>query len=65
MVFIYLKEGSWTNINRHQYPDWIRYLILLAIAIDPKDETIWAGSYGGGLLNVKNGSSLKYISKIF
>jgi hypothetical protein len=32
---------------------------LISVAIDPRDETIWAGSYGGGLLHIKAGNSFE------
>ncbi len=53
---IYLfKEGKWDNINRYRYSKIDSLLDYVTIAIDPKDETIWAGSYGGGLLHVQPG----------
>ena len=51
-IYIF-KEGSWTNINRKQYSQLNSLLDFISIAIDPKDETIWAGSYGDGLLHIK------------
>ena len=48
-IFI-LKEGVWTNINRYRFSQIDSLLDYITIAIDPRDETIWAGSYGGGLL---------------
>ena len=50
-----LKEGNWTNTNRYQYPAIDSLLDYICIAIDKRDETIWAGSYGGGLLHIKPG----------
>jgi hypothetical protein len=49
------KEGSWENINRFRFSPIDSLLDYITIAIDPRDETIWAGSYGGGLLHVKPG----------
>ncbi|MBP6417520.1 MAG: T9SS type A sorting domain-containing protein [Chitinophagaceae bacterium] len=49
------KEGSWNNINRYRYNQIDTLLDYLTIAIDKRDETIWAGSYGGGLLHIKPG----------
>lgn len=51
-IYIF-KEGSWTTIDRNNYPQLDTLLDYISIVIDPKDETIWAGSYGGGLLHVK------------
>lgn len=47
-----LKEGEWTNINRYRYTQIDTLLDYITIAIDPKDESIWAGSFGGGLLHI-------------
>lgn len=49
------KEGSWNNINRYRFTQIDSLLDYLTIAIDKRDETIWAGSFGGGLLHVKPG----------
>jgi len=53
----FFKEGDWTNINRNVYPQLDSLHDLITIAIDPRDETIWAGSFGGGLLHVKGQNS--------
>src|SRR5258705_4133116 len=49
------SAGSWNNINRYRYTPIDSLLDYVTIAIDKRDETIWAGSYGGGLLHVKPG----------
>ena len=49
------SEGNWNNINRYRYAKIDSLLDYITIAIDKRDETIWAGSYGGGLLHVKPG----------
>jgi len=49
------KEGNWNNINRYRYAPIDSLLDYVTIAIDKRDETIWAGSYGGGLLHIKPG----------
>ena len=62
--FFYFKERDpidigWTNLNRttklqlDSLPDFI------SIAVDKRDETIWVGSFGGGLLHVKSDNSLE------
>jgi Two component regulator propeller len=53
------SEGSWKNINRYQFTAIDSLLDYITIAIDKRDETIWAGSYGGGLLHVKPGPSFE------
>lgn len=49
------REGQWTNANRKSYSVLDSLPDLISIAIDKRDETIWAGSFGGGLLQVKPG----------
>lgn len=53
----FFKEGDWTNINRNNYAQLDSLPDLITVAIDPRDETIWAGSFGGGLLHVKGQNS--------
>jgi len=57
-VYVF-KEGSWTNINRYRFIQIDSLLDYITIAIDPRDETIWAGSYGGGLLHIKPGPTFE------
>jgi len=49
------KESVWTNLNGNKYPQLDSIPDIISIAIDKRDETIWAGSFGGGLLHVKPG----------
>ena len=53
-IFI-LKEGNWTNINRYRYPAIDTLLDYITLAYDKRDASLWAGSYGGGLLHLKEG----------
>jgi hypothetical protein len=57
-IFIF-KEGVWTNINRYRFSQIDSLLDYITLAIDPRDETIWAGSYGGGLLHIKADQSFQ------
>jgi hypothetical protein len=50
-----LKEGQWTNINRYQYAKLDSLLDFITIAVDKRDQSAWAGSFGGGLLHIKEG----------
>lgn len=50
-----LKENSWTNINRYRYPAIDSLLDYICLAYDKRDASIWAGSFGGGLLQLKEG----------
>ena len=53
------KEGNWNNINRYRYNAIDTLLDYITIAVDKRDETIWAGSYGGGLAHVKPGPAFE------
>ncbi|HWN88614.1 MAG TPA: two-component regulator propeller domain-containing protein [Chitinophagaceae bacterium] len=53
------SEGQWTNYNNRQFAQLDSLTDLISIAIDPRDETIWAGSYGGGLLHIRAGNSFE------
>jgi hypothetical protein len=45
---------NWLNYNKFGFPAIDTMLDFITVAIDPRDESIWAGSYGGGLLHVKD-----------
>jgi len=49
-----LAEGKWTSYNQFNYPQLDTVMDFLTVVVDPRDETIWAGSYGGGLLHIKS-----------
>ena len=53
------SEGQWTNYNSKQFSQLDSLPDLISIAIDPKDETVWAGSYGGGLLHIRTDNSFE------
>jgi len=63
-IFVF-KEGTWNNINRYRYPIIDSLLDYITIAIDKRDETIWAGSYGGGLLHIKAGPAFEIFKQNF
>jgi ligand-binding sensor domain-containing protein len=46
-------DGAWTNFNGFHYTQLDSLLDFLTIAIDKRDKTLWAGSYGGGLVHIK------------
>lgn len=53
------SEGQWTNYNNRQFAQLDSLPDLITVAVDPRDESVWAGSYGGGLLHVKAGNSFE------
>ncbi|MGV3530676.1 MAG: two-component regulator propeller domain-containing protein [Flavisolibacter sp.] len=48
--FVY-KQGEWTNYNGYTQPTLQNVLDVITAAIDPRDGSIWAGSFGGGLIH--------------
>ena len=46
-----LAENEWTNFHRDQQPLFDSLPDIITVAIDPRDGTTWAGSFGGGLLH--------------
>lgn len=56
----FFKLGAdWFNYNKYSYPQLDSMLDFITIAIDPRDESIWAGSYGGGLAHFKGNNQLE------
>jgi TSS9, PorZ, N-terminal beta-propeller domain/Two component regulator propeller len=53
------SEAQWTNYNNKHFTQFDSLPDLISVAIDPRDETIWTGSYGGGLLHIKAGNSFE------
>lgn len=54
-----LQGGEWTAYNGFRSPALDTLLDFIAIAIDPRDGTLWGGSYGGGLVHVMGPNSFK------
>ena len=53
------KNGEWKNFNRLHYTILDSMLDFLTVAVDPRDESVWAGSFGGGLVHVKSNESFE------
>jgi hypothetical protein len=47
-----LKDEQWTSFNRFRFPQLDSLLDFITVAIDPRDGSVWGGSYGGGLLHI-------------
>lgn len=48
-----LADGNWTNYNQFNFPQLDTLMDFIAVTVDPRDESVWTGSYGGGLLHIK------------
>lgn len=51
-----LDADGWTNYNRNTYPVFNSIFNFDAIAWDPRDTALWAGSFGEGLLQISPAS---------
>ncbi len=54
-----LEGGTWTAFNQFNKPQLDSLLDFITIAIDPRDNSAWAGSFGGGLLHIDKANNLK------
>jgi hypothetical protein len=50
-----MDGNGWTNYNSNTYPVLKSIFDFDAIAYDPRDSSLWAGSFGKGLLEVRQG----------
>lgn len=53
------EGGYWSAYNLYSYKPLDTLLDFITVAVDPRDNTAWAGSFGGGLLHVESSTSLK------
>jgi ligand-binding sensor domain-containing protein len=47
------QAGWWTMYNRFRSSVLDSLLDFVTVAVDPRDGSVWGGSYGGGLLHIK------------
>jgi len=57
------QSNEWKNYNKTNYPLFDSLYDLVTVAINPTDNTTWAGSFGGGLLQLKADGTLKFYNK--
>ena len=56
---VYRFTGNeWTNYNAASYPAFDSLYDIIAIAASAVDQSVWAGSFGGGLLQLKADNTL-------
>ncbi len=61
-VFSY-KEDVWNYKGYYNLPQLDSVLDFISLTIDPRDASVWAGSYGGGLVNFKDNNQLTIYKK--
>ena len=54
-----LRNGEWINYNRYRYSVLDSVLDLITLASDTRDGSIWAGSYGGGLVQLQQANQIR------
>lgn len=52
------SNQQWSSFNNTNTPALDTFPDLITVAIDPFSSNVWAGSYGGGLLNIQPNHSL-------
>ncbi|QEC41837.1 two-component regulator propeller domain-containing protein [Pseudobacter ginsenosidimutans] len=57
------QDDNWTNVNAAtaNLPDSINDIV--SVAIDPTDQSIWAGSFDDGLLHIQEGKPLSVLKQ--
>lgn len=58
-VYSFIDE-QWRYKGSFNVPILDSVLDFITVTTDPSDESIWAGSYGGGLVNFKEGNTVIY-----
>ncbi len=53
------SNDEWTNFTRETIPAFDSLYDIITVAADPKDNSAWAGSYGGGLLHLGNDKTVQ------
>lgn len=54
-----LQNGQWTTYNRFTFAVLDSLKDVVTLAIDRRNNSLWAGSFGDGLLNIKTGPSFQ------
>ncbi|MCK3685964.1 two-component regulator propeller domain-containing protein [Maribellus sp. YY47] len=63
--FQLLRAGEWTNFSTSEIPGFDGFNDIVCLAVDPNDPNhIFAGSWGGGLLEIRDGQLVaRYTNK--
>jgi hypothetical protein len=52
----YFQQDQWSSKSYYNLPILDSVLDFITVAVDPGDASVWAGSFGGGLVNFKDGT---------
>jgi ligand-binding sensor domain-containing protein len=58
-----LKEGVWTSFNTYHYPQLNAVLDIISITIDARDGSLWAGSFGSGLVHITQAGNIDVLKE--
>lgn len=61
--FYRFLDNEWLNYNAANFPPVSGTYDFITIAADPADNTIWAGSFGGGLLQLRKDNTAVMFNK--
>ncbi|MEO5999946.1 MAG: two-component regulator propeller domain-containing protein [Chitinophagaceae bacterium] len=61
--FYQFVGNEWLNYNDVSLPAINSLYDIVTVAADPSDNTLWAGSFGGGLLQFKSDHSVNILNK--
>lgn len=53
-----LNDNTWSYYNGARFPILDSLPDMVSVAIDPINESVWAGSFGGALANIKKDNSI-------
>jgi hypothetical protein len=57
------KKDEWNNYYPKNAPAFDSLYDVITIAIDPKDNTVWGGSFGGGLFQLKPDKTIQVFKR--
>lgn len=57
------QDDQWTSKSNFNQPVLDSVLDFISLAIDPRDASVWAGSFGGGLVNFKENGPIRIFKK--
>lgn len=57
------NSGNWKSKGAFNTPQLDSALDFISLAIDPTNESLWAGSFGGGLVQIKDNENIIYKQK--
>ncbi|MES2331881.1 MAG: two-component regulator propeller domain-containing protein [Bacteroidota bacterium] len=59
----YFQQDEWSYKGANTLPVLDSVLDMITVAIDPTNASVWAGSYGGGLINLKDDAQPRIYKK--